>query len=70
MSHKKKPPPPKVGMEVCDCRFEHHKIIHIAGDDITLDDGFVCSYKFCTDSVNHSWPHPPKHGLEKEHFNG
>lgn len=51
---------PKIGDYVCNCRYEHLKIIHINLDDdsLTLEDGSQCSYKHCCDEVNYDWTHP------------
>lgn len=46
------------GTEVCDCRFEHHRVAQIDGDDVVLDDGMRCSLAHCLDPVPHDFQHP------------
>jgi hypothetical protein len=50
----------KIGDKVCDCRFEHLRILKIwdDGDTVTLEDGANCSISHCLDEVDHDWPHP------------
>lgn len=58
-----------VGTVVCDCRFEHKKIVSIDPEDpdtATLEDGFVCSAAHCLDEVPHNWKHPSNSTLVKE----
>jgi predicted RNase H-like HicB family nuclease len=62
---------PQVGELVCDCRYVHQRIVSVdpdCPDDVTLEDGFVCSYEACCDSVPHDWEHPaPSSDIKKEH---
>ncbi len=49
----------KIGKVVCDCKFQHLKIIEIIDSDtVVLEDNSVCSLKHCCDEVPHSWKHP------------
>lgn len=59
---------PTVGLEVCDCRFEHVTIekVYEDNDTIQFEDGFTCSYKHCCDPVDHIWVHPQKKATEDE----
>jgi hypothetical protein len=54
------PERPTVGQEICDCRFNHQRIVSVDTDDndtVTLEDGSSCSYYYCCDSVAHEWSH-------------
>jgi hypothetical protein len=57
---------PKIGMEVCDCRYIHQQIIAVDQDDmdtVTLEDGHVCSFHACCDLIPHpGWEHPSTKG--------
>lgn len=45
-------------MLVCDCRYKHLRITKVEDDDITLEDGAMCSFYMCCDPVPHEWKHP------------
>lgn len=49
---------PLPGDVVCDCRFRHLKVTARDGDDLTLEDGSVCSLEYCCDPPDHLLPHP------------
>jgi hypothetical protein len=56
-----------VGDLVCDCRYQHLRIVWMDNDrdEVELEDGFRCSLPYCCDPPDHPWPHPatpqPKH---------
>lgn len=60
---------PHVGQVVCNCRYEHLKIVAIDddGDTVTLENGFTCSYQHCCDSVPHE---SFEHGVMKSDEEG
>jgi hypothetical protein len=51
---------PEVGDIVCDCRYQHLRIIWMDADrdEVELEDGFRCSLPHCCDPPDHEWPHP------------
>lgn len=51
----------RVGDIVCNCQYMHLRIIAVDadGDTLTLEDGSICSYKYCCDPVPHpDFEHP------------
>jgi len=54
-------PVPYVGRIVCNCKYEHMRIVEVQsdGDTIALENGFTCSFTHCCDRVPHpNWEHP------------
>lgn len=46
----------EVGLPVCDCWFNHQRIVAINPVDpdlVTLEDGLVCSFLRCCDPTDH-----------------
>lgn len=58
---------PEIGMFVCDCRYKHQRIVWVDPvdqDTVRLEDGHVCSFIHCCDTVPHSeWEHPELTGV-------
>lgn len=51
---------PEIGMVVCNCKYQHLKIVEIEddGDMVILENGFRCSFEYCCDPVPHpQWEH-------------
>ena len=60
---------PWIGEMVCDCKYQHQRIIEIGDDpdDVILQDGELYSYKHCCDPGNHTWEHPENPGPDYKH---